>query len=132
VALFTSSLLCALTAGRPAPTAPAHLVLALAASSLPFPRLSALACRLRPRVLLQRYDMAFDRRGELHGQLSWATSRGDEAACSVLRSQLADVDLEIDRLERDARGTGDGGGARGAHNPLLRQRKGGAQARTDP
>jgi hypothetical protein len=64
--------------------------------------------------------MIFDRRSELESQLSWAISRrrlrqfiflkvklhfstlyqsGDEVTQSTLRGQIADIDLEIDKLE---------------------------------
>mmetsp|Transcript_89252 Transcript_89252/g.178382 ORF Transcript_89252/g.178382 Transcript_89252/m.178382 type:complete len:174 (+) Transcript_89252:114-635(+) len=48
-----------------------------------------------------RYDMAFERRAQITYQINWAKSRGDEDSCTTLRTQLADIELEITNLESD-------------------------------
>ena len=56
-----------------------------------------------------RYNMAFDRRAELTSQINAARIHREEARLSTLRSQLADLDEEIDLVEDEIRGDSSSG-----------------------
>lgn len=71
---------------------------------------SAAAAFRKGESFEQRYNMAFDRRGELTSQMNEARIHKEEQRLSTLRGQLAELDEDIDLLEDEARSKGKGKG----------------------